>query len=639
MNYRALLTGAVALALMPALVAATPAPTPTFYPAAGTYTSVQTVYIHMNGADHTYYTTDGTTPTTNSTPYVAGTPITVGTTTTIQAVSTEAGYSTSAIGSATFTINLAPAATPTFSVAAGTYTSAQTVYIQNHASGGQIYYTADGTTPTTSSTAYVGGTPLTVSTTTTIKAICTAPGYSTSAVASATYTINLAPAATPTFSVAGGTYTSIQTVYIQNHASGGQIYYTTDGTTPTTSSTVYVGGTPLTVSTTTTINAICTAPGYSTSAVASATYSINLPPAPTPTFSLAAGTYTSTQTIYIYKNGATSTYYTLDGTAPTTNSAQYVAGTPITLATTTTIRAISTEAGYSTSAVGSATYTITPPAALPQLSPTAGTYQGTYPLTVSISDATPGAQVYYTTNGTTPTTGSTPYTGPFALSSTATVQAIATAPGYTSSPVGSAAYTIIPPVATPTFSVTPGTYVGPVSLTVYVFDATSNAQIYFTTDGSTPTAGSTQYGGPVLVNVTTTIQAIATASGYATSPVAIANYSIVTPASLPSFNPPAGTYSSAQTVSIFDVINGAQIYYTTDGSTPTTSSTPYTGPITISTTTTIQAIAAAAGDSSSEVAVATFTITAPGSSSPGEGAQYTYDPAGNLVQIAPAGGQ
>lgn len=79
------------------------------------------------------------------------------------------------------------AATPTFSPAAGTYTSAQTVIISDTTSGAIIYYTTDGTTPTTSSSVYT--TPLIISTTTTLKAIAVASGYTNSAVGSATYTI------------------------------------------------------------------------------------------------------------------------------------------------------------------------------------------------------------------------------------------------------------------------------------------------------------------------------------------------------------------------------------------------------------------------------------------------------------------
>ncbi len=87
------------------------------------------------------------------------------------------------------TSSLSAAATPTFSPVAGIYTSAQSVTILDAISGAKIYYTTNGTTPTTGSTVYSSSSPIAVSSTETIEAIAAAGGYSNSAIASATYTI------------------------------------------------------------------------------------------------------------------------------------------------------------------------------------------------------------------------------------------------------------------------------------------------------------------------------------------------------------------------------------------------------------------------------------------------------------------
>jgi hypothetical protein len=145
------------------------------------------------------------------------------------------------------------------------------VTISDTTAGAKIYYTTNGTTPTASSSVYSGA--ITVPSSETLEAIATANGYSTSAVATAVYTINLAQAATPTFSVAPGTYTSAQTVTISDATAGAVIYYTTTGTTPTTSSTKYSGA--ITVSATETLEAIATASGYINSGVATAAYTIS----------------------------------------------------------------------------------------------------------------------------------------------------------------------------------------------------------------------------------------------------------------------------------------------------------------------------------------------------------------------------
>jgi sugar lactone lactonase YvrE len=195
----------------------------------------------------------------------------------------------------------AAAATPVFSVSSGTYSSSQTVKVTDTTPGAAIYYTTDGTTPTTTSSLYTA--PIVVSATETIKAIAVADGYVDSAVASAKYTIDLTPAATPVFSPTAGTYTTAQTVTITDATAGTTIYYTTNGTTPSTSSSGYSG--PISVSQTETLEAIAVATGYSQSAVATATYTIHPLLTPSMTITPSSSHITTAQelTVTISVNG------------------------------------------------------------------------------------------------------------------------------------------------------------------------------------------------------------------------------------------------------------------------------------------------------------------------------------------------
>jgi DNA-binding beta-propeller fold protein YncE len=98
-----------------------------------------------------------------------------------------------------------------------------------------------------------------------------APGGGTSNAQTFTIT-NQSIAATPTFSPGAGTYTSTQSVTISCTTPSSTLYYTTDGSIPTASSTPYT--TPVSVAFSETLNAICTAAGYANSAVGSAIYVI-----------------------------------------------------------------------------------------------------------------------------------------------------------------------------------------------------------------------------------------------------------------------------------------------------------------------------------------------------------------------------
>jgi lipoprotein-anchoring transpeptidase ErfK/SrfK len=69
----------------------------------------------------------------------------------------------------------------------------------------------------------------------------------------------------------------------------------------------------------------------------------------------------------------------------------------------------------------------------------------------------------------------------------------------------------------PSFSPKPGTFQGAIP-PVTITDATKDAVIYFTTDGSTPTLKSQRYTAPISLSATTTLKAMAIGPSFAKSP-------------------------------------------------------------------------------------------------------------------------
>jgi predicted outer membrane repeat protein len=162
-------------------------------------------------------------------------------------------------------------------------------------------------------------------------------------------------------------------------------------------------------------------------------------------------------------------------------------------------------------------------------------------------------------------------------------------------------------VPTPLFTASTGTFT--TTNTITISDSLAGTTIYYTMNGTTPSTSSTKYTGPITISSNATIKAIAYKSGYTQSAVATATYTITKTVPTPTFTPAAGTYTKAQTVTIKDLTIGVTIYYTTNGQMPTTSSTKYTGPITVSGSETIKALGTASGYAPSAIATAKYTIT------------------------------
>lgn len=144
-------------------------------------------------------------------------------------------------------------------------------------------------------------------------------------------------------------------------------------------------------------------------------------------------------------------------------------------------------------------------------------------VSVSLSSATSGATIYYTTNGSTPTVSSTKYSGAFNLTSSATVKAIAVKSGMTTSGVASKAITVSK-TSTPQISSALTSSAFSITIT-----AESGAVVYYTTDGSAPTTSSYRYNGQFSLTSTATVKAIAVKDGKAVSDVATSSISAEVP--------------------------------------------------------------------------------------------------------------
>ncbi len=576
----------------------------TLTPAAGTYAAVQAVEVATptDGA-FIHYTTDGTTPSaTVGNDLANGGTVIVDRSMTVKAIAYIPGWTPTTVVSAAYTLKVEPV---TLTPGATTSTAPFDVTIASPTVAALIHYTTDGTTPTAASGLDLenGGT-VTVDRSMTIRAVAYIPGWTATTAVSAIYTLKVEPLA---FAPAPGTYATPQTVTITTPTAGALIHYTIDGTTPTAAVGLDLdNGGMVTVDQSTTIKAIAYIPGWTATTAVTGTYILKVEPLK---LSLAGGTYYTTQDVVIETPTAGALiHYTTDGTSPSAAAGMDLAnGGTVTVDRSMTLKAIAYIPGWSPTSEAYATYTLRVEPLT--FTPAPGTYDA--PQAVTIATPTPDTLIHYTTDGTLPSATAgieLANGGTITVDRSTTLKAIAYRPGWSSTMVATAIYTL--KVAPLTLTPPAGTYYA--DQQVVISSPTAGALIHYTTDGTTPTAADgleLANGGAVTVDRTMTLKAIAYIPGWSSTTVVSGTYTMRVEAL--TFTPGAGTYDAPQTVTIGTATAGVSIYYTTDGTLPSeTAGTELAngGAVTVDRTMTLRAIAYRTGWSSTTVASATYTI-------------------------------
>ncbi|MGI1660501.1 MAG: cell wall-binding repeat-containing protein [Desulfitobacterium sp.] len=476
--------------------------TPSFSPAAGEVALGTEVTITSAGAEHIYYTTNGSDPGTTvsgaTQEYNAGAkPVINSSPLTIKAIAVKDGLTNSAIGSASYTQAAATAPSAITLAAGGTNPVGGVTNVAIPAAGatdttGAVTGWVSGThdkikfsvTDSGSATSaitindvdYTGGTDYTIGAAGNLTiVITTTEAGKANAVRTFTVSVTAAPAqATPSFSPAAGE-AALGTEVAITSAGAEHIYYTTNGSEPGTTVSgatqeYNAGAKPVINSSPLTIKAIAVKDGLTNSAIGSASYTQAAATAPSAITLAAGGTNPvgGVTNVAIPAAGATDTTGAVTGwvsgthdkikfsvtdsgsatSAITINDVDYTGGTDYTIgaAGNLTIVITTTEAGKA-NAVRTFTVSVTaaPAQATPSFSPAAG--EAALGTEVAITSA--GAEhIYYTTNGSEPGTavsgGTLEYNAgakPVINSSPLTIKAIAVKDGLTNSAIGSASYT------------------------------------------------------------------------------------------------------------------------------------------------------------------------------------------------------
>lgn len=285
---------------------------------------------------------------------------------------------------------------------------------------------------------------------------------------------------------------------------------------------------------------------------------------------------------------------TFDGTEPTKNDFLY--DRPLQIDHSLTLKAKAFLDGYEDSETLTQEYQVKLDIEADRAS---GTVKAGQIVTLRCSH--PEAVIYYTTDGSLPTQNSKIYNSPIEIASSTVIKAIAMHDGCLSSNVLTRNYV----VTAVKLSVSPTGGTVSRGTKVTITSTPSNADVFYTLDGSEPNVLSEIYEEPINIQKNTTLKAIAYAEGYAESTLLSASYSVKLNLQA---SKASGTVDYLSEVVLSADDPEARIYYTTDGSMPTQGCTVYESPIVIDETMTIKAIAYHPYYLTSDVLIRNYTI-------------------------------
>lgn len=191
---------------------------------------------------------------------------------------------------------------------------------------------------------------------------------------------------------------------------------------------------------------------------------------------------------------------------------------------------------------------------------------------------------------------------------TFTVRALVVADGSQNGTISLFTYKLTERTPSPTASIPSG------AITLNGAEVTltgKEGDIFYTTDGTTPTTSSTLYTKPIPITGSIVLKVIAVAKDKVASEVVEYTYTRAGQAAAATMSVPSGEVEQGTKLELKSATQGALIYYTTDGSEPSKSSLAYSAPISLMRPVTIKAIAVMEGLDDSVVNSASYTVTEP----------------------------